>query len=252
MIKGSDRYLRALRLADHALASTVALADDMAREVPGRGFVIENGIDSEARQLEASVRADPRPVSWPQVPPDGVLIAYGSGSRAHDDDLHLVANALATVMRADPRVHLLLLGPVRTPDALLPYRNRVVRVPQAPVGEYFRFLVSAHITIAPLRDTHFNRYKSHVKYLEAGLLGLPFVASPTVYEGYVRDGSTGFIAHADSQWTDRLTALIASVDLREQLGREAREHVEEWAIEGRPTAQFLSMLAALGVEVGVR
>lgn len=249
VVKGSDGYLRALRLADHVLASTEALAQDMGREVNGMEFVIENGLDSESRALEASLRADPCPIAWPQLPPDAVLISYGSGSRAHDDDLVLVAGALSVIMSRDARVHLLLLGPVRLPDRLAPFRDRVITVPQAPLGEYLRNVVSSQIAIAPLRDLPFNRFKSQVKYLEAGAVGRPLVASPTVYGRYILDGETGFIARSEAEWVHRLESLVESEALRGRIAGAAQEHVGEWSVTRRPKRQFASMLTDLGLEV---
>ena len=252
VVKGADQYLRALRMSDHALASTAPLAQDMAKEVPGRGFVVENGIDSEAMVLLSSIEKDPRPVRWPGVPGDAVLIAYGTGSRAHDSDLDLASPALADVMVRDPRVWLLLIGPVRVPDALGPVVNRVIRAPLAPLGEYLRCLASADIVIAPLQADGFNIFKSHVKYLEAGLLSRPFVGSSTVYGDYVRGGQTGLIARSTSEWVGHLDSLVASEALRRTMGSAAREHVGQWATTAGPAEEFAAMLEHLGFEVGVR
>ena len=43
--------------------------------------------------------------------------------------------------------------------------------------------LSGDIGICPLVDDEFNRNKSQIKAIEYGLLGLPVVASPTVYNG---------------------------------------------------------------------
>jgi glycosyltransferase involved in cell wall biosynthesis len=105
------------------------------------------------------------------------------------------------------------------------------------------------VAIAPLADVPFNRYKSQVKYLEAGLLRLPFVASPTVYANYVIPGRTGLIADDQQEWQEALTALVGNPQLRRDMGEAAAEHVQQWSVSTSTTAQLQNMLADFGVKV---
>lgn len=241
VVAGSDAYLVALRGADHVLASTQALADDMAGFVSGRGFVVENGIDAGMRAVVAGIERDPAPPVWPR---GSVVVGYGSGSRAHDSDLAVVADGLATVMAVDSRVRLHLIGPLRIPDRLVGFADRIRRTPEVSYPEYLRQLAACDLTIAPLVDLPFNRYKSQVKVLEAALVGVPLVASKVLYGGYVTDEVTGLLA-GEADWEKALGRLVADPDLRAQLAARARVEAEDSDVTKRPARQLRELLEAL-------
>ncbi len=241
VVSGTDGYLAVLQQADHVLASTPALAADMGRYVAGRSFVMDNGIDAQMDSIAAALSRDPAP---PVREPDTVVIGYGSGSRAHDSDLAVAADGLAAVMAADPRVRLHLVGPVKIPEVLTPFANRVRVSPELPYPEYLRQLAACDITIAPLLDLPFNRFKSQVKVLEAAVVGVPLVASRVLYSDYVDDGQTGLLA-SPLEWEKALGRMVADADLREGLASRAREASAEAAVERRPTRQFAELLDAL-------
>ena len=88
-----------------------------------------------------------------------------------------------------------------------------------------------------------------MKYLEAGLLRLPFVASPTVYANYVEQDRTGIIADSQQEWQEALNTLVSDPKRRRELGEAAAEHVRQWSVNTCTTAQLQSMLADFGVKV---
>lgn len=238
---GSSGYLEALRQCDHVLASTAALAQDMAGEVPGRWFVMDNGVDDLMLEVAAGIAADPAP---PPRSEAAVVIGYGSGSLAHDCDLAVAAPGLAAVMAADDRVQLHLMGTVAVPAELVQFGDRVRRSAELPYGEYLRQLAACDLTIAPLVDAEFNTFKSQVKYLEAGLVGVPLVASTIVYGDYVEDGVTGLLARP-GDWQKQLRRLVTEPALRSALAQGARDHVTQWEVRNGPARQFAAMMAAL-------
>lgn len=241
VITGSDGYAQALAKADHVLASTQPLADDMATRVPGRAFVVENGIDAGMFALLDGFARDP---AHPARPPGAVVIGYGSGSRAHDSDLAVAADGLATVLVADPRVHLHLIGPVRVPDVLAGFGDRIWRTRQVAYPEYLRQLAACDVTIAPLVDLPFNHYKSQVKVLEAALVGVPLIASDVLYRTYVTDEATGLLA-GEGQWDKALGRLVEDAELREHLVEQARAEAVDSAVTRRPARQLEAMLQIL-------
>lgn len=245
VINGSDAYLNALRSADHVIASTEPLAEDMAKEVAGRAFVIENGIDSDIVAMLRGIAVDPPVQRWLQAHRDEVVITYGSGSRAHDLDLALAADGLRAVLERHRNVRLKLIGPLRLPTALDHLHDQVIRVEAVPLGDYLRELAMSHITIAPLDPAPFNEFKSQVKYVEAGVLRLPLVASPTVYGRYVRDGETALLAHSSGEWAAHLEALVVDPELRARIGSSAFDHVQQWRLDARPGAQFADFVATV-------
>lgn len=242
VIVGSDAYLNALRHADHVIASTDLLAQDMETEVKGKSFVIENGIDDEVLAVLEGIAVDPIVQPWLRQHADEVVITYGSGSRAHDSDLAEASEGIRVVMERHPNVWLKLIGPLMLPRDLEHLEDRVIRTEAVPYGDYLRDLAMSHITIAPLDDSPFNGFKSHVKYLEAGLLRLPLVASPTVYDRYVIDGQTALISRTARDWTDNLESLVTDPQRRQEIGDAAFQHVQAWRTDAIPGEQFAAFL----------
>ena len=136
VIKGAADYEAALRACDAVLASTAPLAADMERFVAGPAAVVDNGIDaimsSMARGIEVD-RAAGR-LRSPGVDDGQVVIAYGSGSRAHDLDLAVAAAPLAAVLAAHGHVRLRLIGPLALPSELAPFADRIERMELLPGG----------------------------------------------------------------------------------------------------------------------
>lgn len=243
VIRGADDFLQVLQQADHTLGSTRRLATDMAGHTAGgSSFVMENGIDAEMLTIAEGIRQDPAP---PAHPDGAVVIMYGSGSRAHDFDLEVAAPGIAQVMRANPAVVLQVVGPVRLPDALASFSDRVERTQAVSYPEYLRQLAAADISIAPLADLPFNHFKSQVKYMESALLGVPFVGSTTVYGDYVVDGVTGFTAGDSSGWAQALNRLVQEPALREELAAAAAGDVKRFLVTSDPALQLADMMASL-------
>lgn len=247
VIAGAVPYLAAMRLADHVLASTQPLADDMATEVPGQSFVIENGLDDQILDRAAVLPADPTYQRWQREVGDDLVISYGSGSRAHDLDLAVAAPGIAAAMSRLPQLRLKLIGPLAIPTELKPFLNRVSQLPELAFDRYLSELAASHITIAPLLPEPFNEYKSQVKYLEAGAVGVPLIASPTVYQDYVVAGETAILAETDQDWEQAIVELALNPARRAELATAAAEHVQQWRLDQRPAEQFRQLISALQV-----
>ena len=128
---------------------------------------------------------------------DPVVLAY---SQRHHD-----ARPRLRDHRAGPRprargpsvdVRLRLGGHLGAHPALAPWQARIQRVPFVPWHELFAVLAGVDVQLAPLRlDDAFSDAKSEVKYLEAGALGVPTVASPTAaFRRVIVEGRNGLLA----------------------------------------------------------
>lgn len=101
------------------------------------------------------------------------------------------------------------------------------------------FMEEADIMVVPLRDTVYNRCKSHIKALETASAKKPGVFSDVrPYADYIEHGKTGFLAKTSDDWYTHLKKLIDSVELRREIGEnayqrvlseQAKDHVEEYA-----------------------
>ena len=91
------------------------------------------------------------------------------------------------------------------------------------------------IAIVPLEDSSFNQCKSELKFIELAVLAIPAVYSDMcVYNSVVEDGVDGFLASNDDEWIDNIEKLIESIDLRENIRKNALIKVlKEYNIEDR-------------------
>ena len=84
------------------------------------------------------------------------------------------------------------------------------------------------IGIMPLPDDKWSRGKCGFKGLQCMALELPVVMSPVgVNKEIIDEGKNGFLASNDDEWVEKLSALIDSEQLRREIGKNARQIVEE-------------------------
>ena len=105
--------------------------------------------------------------------------------------------------------------------------------PMVPAHEYYETLnnLKLDIMIIPRTDTYFNRCKSNLKFLEASMLEIPVVAQSfstgdSPYQG-VEDSKYLELAGNTEEFIEKIEKLIADKELRREMGRNAREYVEE-------------------------
>lgn len=223
LLEGARLYGEALTRCDHAIASTATLARRMRNRARGETLVVENGLDDAVLEIAQQVRRRP-----PARNPGLVTIGYGSGTRTHDADFSVAADALLEVLLRHPEVRLAIHGFLQLPESFKQVSDQVVRIPFLAADDYLRAVASWDISIAPLESTVFNDAKSNIKFLEAAVFGVPTVCSPAAaFKDQVEHGRSGFIASTTAEWVTALETLIADVQLRARIGAEAERCVLE-------------------------
>jgi len=97
--------------------------------------------------------------------------------------------------------------------------------------DYYR-TVSMDIGIGPLKRTPFTAGKSALRAIEYAALGIPAVLTDWhPYRGWVEPGVTGFLVDEDEDWYTPISALMRDPELREKMGRTARERAAAWTTE---------------------
>ncbi len=82
------------------------------------------------------------------------------------------------------------------------------------------------IGIMPLPDDEWAKGKCGFKGLQYMSLEIPTIMSPVgVNSEIIQDGVNGFLANKEEEWINKLSLLIESPILREQLGKKGRETV---------------------------
>jgi glycosyltransferase involved in cell wall biosynthesis len=189
------------------------------------------------------------PEEWTETvqPHDGVTIGY-HGSLTHNEDLQMVAPSIRRVLE-DTNAHFDLLGAVQFKDAgelfstfhdyLL---DRVFVAGGTEGWEGFPQLLAKQkwdIGIAPLIEDTFNRGKSHIKWMEYSMIGIPTIVSKVYPYCEAIDGvptveqdKTGKICSSPAQFYRALKELIDDKSKREYLAKNAKEAVlKNWSHE---------------------
>lgn len=222
---GVVRIMRAqYREADLVTASTKHLADVVSKYNPNVVYV-PNVVDPRlhgavvAREKEARHRGDIR--------------IYWGGGAGHYEDLETIKDALIRIVQEDERVKLVFSNFVPAWAANLP-AFRAFMIPFAHLNAYARVLkwICADIAIAPLCDNPFNKAKSHVKYLDYAMAGIPGVYQDMEPYETVADGVTGLKARTQNDWYESIKALIEDEGLRGSIAADAKRDVlENWTTD---------------------
>lgn len=89
-------------------------------------------------------------------------------------------------------------------------------------------LSAIDIGVMPLPDDNWSKGKCGLKALQFMALGIPTVCSPVgVNTDIIHDNVNGLIASSEEEWIEKLGLLVRSRELRERLGRQGRQTVEQ-------------------------
>ncbi|MFH1888989.1 MAG: glycosyltransferase family 4 protein [Candidatus Omnitrophota bacterium] len=88
-------------------------------------------------------------------------------------------------------------------------------------------LSNIDIGLMPLADDDWSRGKGGCKLLQYMALGIPTVSSPVgINADIIRDGMNGFLASTQDEWIDKIARLAGDRDLRDKMGKNARDTIE--------------------------
>lgn len=178
----------------------------------------------------------------PERDPSKIVIGW-AGSITHDSDLSLVMPILAKILDQYDNVYLEMLGGIMqgslaflTKDFSEKAKAKVKVIYGTPAWDKYPELLSSQpwdIGIAPLINDKFNRSKSHCKWMEYSMIGIPTIASQ-VYPYYmpigkkntIVDNETGLLALSQKDWHDKLVYLIENKEERKRLATNAYEYIK--------------------------
>ncbi|MFO1126867.1 MAG: glycosyltransferase [Rhodospirillales bacterium] len=219
--RGYSLVRQTLANADHATAPTETLAQEL-RRTGTPATVIPNGYGPGAFALSRTLRLGRQPAAE-----DGWLrIGYASGSRTHQRDFAVAAQAVADILSMHPNVRLVLFAhsiDIAEFPELVPLSDRIEWRSLVPVHELPKEYARFDINIAPLEVGNvFCEAKSELKFFEPALCGVVTVASPTQpFREAIRHGETGFLAADRDAWRDCLETLVTDAELRDRMAASA-------------------------------
>jgi glycosyltransferase involved in cell wall biosynthesis len=218
-----------MKEADLITCSTQFLADEY-RETNPNVIVLPNCVD---------------PFMWDEpLRNEGDKVRIGiTGSIAITDDINVV-EPIIRHYENDSRVQLVLMSlPPKGKDEVVRslYQHEyefwdsanIEWHPFSPVSTYSIDLneLRLDMMIIPRADNYFNRCKSNVKFLEASMCEIPVIAQSfpdgnSPYEIHREDTKYLALATDTESWIRAIEVLIQDKQLRQFMGKRAREYVE--------------------------
>jgi len=220
------RVRRTMLAADVCFTPTEELAFHTRRS--GRiTYVLPNGFDQTTHNVSRNAARH-----WRRARDRLIRIGYAGGSRTHQRDFGLVAEAAARILREDAACRLVLF---RGPGGQLPcvdvaefpcfsgLEDRIEWRPVQPLADLPRELARFDINLAPVEyGNPFCEAKSELKFFEAALVEVPTVASPTgPFRRAIDHGETGFLAASADDWYIYVKRLVEDPPLRAKLAHAA-------------------------------
>lgn len=174
----------------------------------------------------SSLRTAPALRALARVHPPPPTLAYLSGSNTHDRDFLSIVAPLADVLASHPDARLLVCGYLDLPRGLGRFAHRIVRVPYLDWRVYPAALAGCRAALAPAAVVNaFTDAKSVAKFFDAGILGVPVVATPTEpFRLAITNGVDGRLPGTADEWRHALADVLDAGRSR-TLGNAARRTV---------------------------
>lgn len=154
-----------------------------------------------------------------------VRIGYFSGGSSHNKDFAEITEPLLEILEKYPQTELLLFGPLEINGKFKKYGKQIQQLPFVSRKEHFENIAKIDISVAPLENNNlFCEAKSELKFFEAGIFGIPTVASATqTFKEAIVDKEDGFVANTKEEWIKKVSFLIENDFFRKEMGEKARK-----------------------------
>lgn len=241
--KNFTRHLENQRLslqAAHGVIASTERLGEHCRQLNARVMVNRNAL------CAATVRLSEVQNALLGERTGGCVLGYFSGTPTHDADFETITGVLNTIFQRFPEVSLLVAGHLTIPKKLK-FQERLRYVEPVSWEKLPALIKQVDVNLAPLDLMNpFCHCKSEVKYIEAGILKVPTIASSTDgFKEVINDGENGMLAGGVDEWVDKLSALVADCRLRRAIGGRAYHHVRCEYVPERRAEQFAANLASM-------
>jgi len=153
-----------------------------------------------------------------------IVLGYFSGWRNdHDYDFAFVKDALFEILNTFAQVKLRIVGHLEIDETFVKaFGGRVEQIDFVPFDVLPQFISEVDINLAPLEANPHKRSKSSIKFLEAGLLNVPTIASNLEpYNEIITHLEDGLLCSNAQEWRDNLRLLVEDDSLRQKMGAAA-------------------------------
>lgn len=232
-----------LRLCDRAIVTNEFLAGRVRACAPGKDVgVVPNFLNRTQMALSLRLYDAKRRSGFAR---DGrIHVGYFSGTPTHAADFAIAVDALAELLRAEPRAVLRLVGFLELPPALAKFADRIERFPLQDFLNLQRLIGAVEFNLVPLQFNDFTNSKSELKYFEAAIAGTVTFASPShAFRAAIHDGENGYLVPS-YDWLGALQAAIDALGSYPAMAERAFAHARAtYAPEGMAPAIRAALFA---------
>lgn len=260
---GVLRMQKVLRLCEGAITTTERLASELSNYVPevfiNRNTASERMVElsesavegrdvlpfkEESQESDKKLRKKIQQAKLHhQRRQDQVRIGYFSGSITHNSDFQHILPVISGLMQKHENLYLYVIGELTIPEELKRFQKRIVYNGFLPWEQLPELIASVDVNLAPVQVTIFNEAKSENKWVEAGLVKVPTVASNVgAMKRMILAGETGFLCDTLEEWEGALERLITDGQYRKLIGEAAYQQVKKNCITistGYELAQYI-------------
>lgn len=208
----------------HACDAVLASTEFLAKQAASMGKPVR--VHRNAFSLEMLALSEQ---AYRQVNrnPKMTIIGYASGTPTHDRDFQVAKPALEFILNQYPNTELWLIGPLNPGGGWEHLTSRIRILKWIPWRQLPFIEAQFDINLAPLVTTNpFAQSKSEIKYVEAGLVHVPTIASPSdAFSHAIQSSKNGYLAGDNQAWIDALCYLVERQETRITLGNNAFEDV---------------------------
>lgn len=182
---------------------------------------------------------------------DKIRIGY-MGSITHNDDLELIWEPIAQILEKYPKVRFEICGAI-DPKDIKDVMGKIQSFVKGNILDQLWFYGGTQswygfpqhlfsmgwdIGIAPLVDEPFNHGKSHIKWYDYTMVGIPTIASK-VYPYFmeiqgtktIEHEKTGLLVDKQQEWFTLIERLVLNPTQRRQIADDAYEYIRDnWQI----------------------
>ncbi len=148
------------------------------------------------------------------------------GTTADRPDLLTIKSTLEQCVKTNPQVQLVIAGDSAAYEMFEGIsETRRLYLPAASPEDIPYVLSQFDVLLIPLRKNLFNQAKSDLPLLEAGVLRIPWIATPI--QAFQEWGEGGLLAETSDEWLEAINQLVDDEKLRVVLGEKGREKAED-------------------------
>jgi len=215
-----QRISKTLHYCDAIITTNSYLAAMIQKYSQKSVYIIPNFLNQEQINISTAIYDAKESNRFTQNEP--MYLGYFSGTPTHNKDFSLISDRLARLFARDPRLRLLVVGPLQISGDIQKYLSRIDFYPLQDFVNLQRFIGLVRVNLVPLVSNVFTNCKSELKYFEAGIAGTVTLASPTfAYAGAIRDAENGYLADVH-EWEEKILLIINSGDGYPEVARRAR------------------------------